>query len=419
MSNDSPWRQRATSPDALPFRAAPHNLEVEQALLGAILVNNEALDRVSGFIEPHHFFDPLHGAIYQAAAKLIGDGRQANPITLKTFFEGAEPIGSVPVPAYLGQLAANATTIINVRDYARTVRDLAIRRALILIGEDMVNVAYDSPVDFPPKEQIEEVERRLYGLAEHGDGGGTEVTAAQMQAEAMAYIEEASRGAVVALPMGLTELDRYRLMRPGRLIVLAGRPSMGKTSLATDVTRVQEVTVHFFSAEMTTVEIGMRRFSVETGLSSDHLDGGNLSSDDWGRMHRRGEEAQHAEALHRPNRRPHHRPAQHARQAREAPARHGLDRRRLPAAPARHQARQPRRRGLRDHRRPQGARQGAERAGAGPIAALARGRRAARTNVRSSPTCATAAASSRTPTLSCSCSARSTTWSASNAQPGS
>src|SRR5262245_12333356 len=116
------------APDALPFRAAPHNLEAEQALLGAILVNNEAIDRVSGFLEPQHFFDALHAKIYEAVGKLIATGQRATPITLKTFFENAEPVGPALVPAYLGQLAANATTIINVRDYARTVYDLAVRR---------------------------------------------------------------------------------------------------------------------------------------------------------------------------------------------------------------------------------------------------------------------------------------------------
>src|SRR5580765_7633782 len=143
----------AAASDALPFRAAPHNLEAEQALLGAILVNNEAHDRVSGFLEAHHFYDPLHQQIYETLSKLIASGKQATPITLRTFFEGAEPIdATTTVPVYLGKLAVNATTIINARDYARTIHDLDTRRQLIIIGEDVVNRAYDSPVDFPPKE---------------------------------------------------------------------------------------------------------------------------------------------------------------------------------------------------------------------------------------------------------------------------
>jgi hypothetical protein len=189
-----PASPAAAAPDALPFRAAPHNLEAEQALLGAILVNNEAHDRVSGFLEPYHFFDPLHQQIYETLAALIGTGKQATPITLKTFFESAEPIGSgLSVPAYLGQLAANATTIINVRDYARTVYDLAVRRQLIVIGEDLVNTAYDSPVDFPPKEQIEEARARIDSLSRTAPATLRALTLAELQATELtpqAYVLE-------------------------------------------------------------------------------------------------------------------------------------------------------------------------------------------------------------------------------------
>ena len=132
------------------FRAPPHNFEAEQALLGAILVNNEACDRVSGFLKSEHFYDALHGRIYDHAAKLIWAGKRATPITLKTFFQGDEPVGELTVPQYLGRLAANATTIINAEDYGRTIYDLAVRRNLIQIGEGMVNTAYDAPIDAPP-----------------------------------------------------------------------------------------------------------------------------------------------------------------------------------------------------------------------------------------------------------------------------
>ena len=153
-------------------RQPPHNLEAEQALLGAILVNNEAMDRVSSFLEHHHFFDPLHQQIYETAAKLIHAGKNATPITMRTFFERAEPISpNLTVPQYLGTLAANATTIINAEDYGRTVYDLATRRVLIIIGEDMVTGAYDSPVDFTPQAQIHEAERRLGALSKSEPSG--------------------------------------------------------------------------------------------------------------------------------------------------------------------------------------------------------------------------------------------------------
>jgi replicative DNA helicase len=263
------------------YREPPRNLDAEQALLGAILVNNEAHDRVSGFLEPHHFFDPLHGAIYEAAAKLIAAGRQANPITLKTYFDGAEPVGPTPVPVYLGKLAANATTIINVRDYGRTIVDLWMRRQLILTGEDMVNAAYSSPVDFPPKEQIEEVERRLYALAENRSEGHVIAEPVAVRNE-FARVFEAYRNpeaAKVGISTGLVDVDRKLGggLQPSDLIILAGRPAMGKTALAGTILRSIEAPAVFFSLEMTAEQIARRMISAETGIPTDRLRSGDLS----------------------------------------------------------------------------------------------------------------------------------------------
>ena len=141
-----PHLQTVNDEQSLPFRQAPHNIEAEQAMLGAILINNEAFDRVSAFLEPHHFFDPLHGRIFDTAAKFIQSGKNATPITLKSFFENEEAIGQVTVPQYLGRLASHATSVINAEDYGRTIYDLSVRRDLIIIGEDMVNVA--TGIDF-------------------------------------------------------------------------------------------------------------------------------------------------------------------------------------------------------------------------------------------------------------------------------
>ena len=149
-------------------RQVPHNIEVEQALLGAILINNEAFYRVSDFLEPPHFFDPLHRQIYEKAGQLIRLNKAADPRTIKSFLKENDKVGEITVAEYLGRLAYEATTIINAEDYGRTIYDLAIRRNLITIGEDMVNIAYEAPVDMPPREQIEDAERRLYELAETG-----------------------------------------------------------------------------------------------------------------------------------------------------------------------------------------------------------------------------------------------------------
>ena len=137
---DSALRKQPGEP-APPYRAAPHNIEAEQALLGAVLVNNEALYRVSDFLEPQHFFEPIHQQIYDISRSLIRTGKLASPVTLKTFLPAETDIAGLTLAQYLARLAAEATTIINAVDYGRTIYDLAIRRELINIGEDMVNVA--------------------------------------------------------------------------------------------------------------------------------------------------------------------------------------------------------------------------------------------------------------------------------------
>ncbi|MBM3521023.1 MAG: replicative DNA helicase, partial [Alphaproteobacteria bacterium] len=127
------------------YRTPPHNLEAEQALLGAILVNNDACDRVSGFLQPGHFFEPVHARIYDVASTLIRAGKLASPVTLKTYFESDATLKDIGGPVYLARLAAAATTIINAEEYGRTVHELAQRRKLITVGTDLVNEAFDAP----------------------------------------------------------------------------------------------------------------------------------------------------------------------------------------------------------------------------------------------------------------------------------
>src|SRR6195952_3241440 len=191
------------------YRTAPHNIEAEQALLGAILVNNDAFYRVSDFLEPKHFFEPIHHTIYETAGSLIRMGKVATPVTLKTFVPADTDIGGMTVGQYLARLAAEATTIINAQDYGRTIYELAVRRDLIRIGEDMVNVAFDAPVDFAPREQIEEAERRLYELAATGHYGGgfqpfKEALRRAVDMAANAYQRD---GKLSGLATGLRDLD--------------------------------------------------------------------------------------------------------------------------------------------------------------------------------------------------------------------
>jgi len=300
-------RDIAVASDDVPFRAAPHNLEAEQALLGAILVNNEAHDRVSGFLEAHHFFDPLHQQIYETLSKLIASGKQATPITLRTFFENAEPIdASLSVPQYLGRLAANAATILNARDYGRTIHDLATRRQLILIGEDLANAAYDSPVDFPPKEQIEEAETRLYALAEtdkYGQGFQN-FNLALKNAVEMANNAYQRDGGLSGIATHFTGIDnKMGGLQSSDLIVLAGRPSMGKTALATNIafnvararfrSRAQKpdvdasdpshdgAVVGFFSLEMSAEQLATRILSEQAAIPSEKIRRGMITEPEF------------------------------------------------------------------------------------------------------------------------------------------
>src|SRR5690606_31484478 len=146
--------------DEKSFRLAPHNVEAEQALLGAILVNNEAFYRVSDFLVPEHFYEPVHREIYEVISKVIRAGRAATPITLKTHLP-ENLIADVTMPQYLARLAAEATTVLNAADYGQSIYDLAIRRHLILIGEEMVGTAYDADVEMTAPKQIEEAEKQL------------------------------------------------------------------------------------------------------------------------------------------------------------------------------------------------------------------------------------------------------------------
>src|SRR6476646_1622098 len=220
------------------FPSAPHTIEAGQKLWGAILVNNDAFYRVSDFLEPKHFFEPIHQTIFETAASLIRMGKIATPVTLKTFLPADTDVGGMTIGQYLARLAAEATTIINAQDYGRTIYDLSLRRDLIGIGEDMVNVAYDAPVDFAPRAQIEDAERKLYDLAESGryDGGFQRFSQALAVAVDMAAKAFQRDGKLSGIATGLRDLDaKMGGLQPSDLIVLAGRPGMGKTSLATNI----------------------------------------------------------------------------------------------------------------------------------------------------------------------------------------
>jgi replicative DNA helicase len=287
------------------FRSAPHNIEVEQALLGAILVNNEAFYRVSDFLEPEHFFEPLHQKIYKDISSLVRAGKSASPITLKTFLPADLDIGGMNGSQYLARVATEATTVINAADYGRTVYDMALRRALIGIGEAMVNVAYDAPVELGPQNQIEDAERRLYELAETGryDGGFQRFAQALTTAVEMAAHAYQRDGKLSGLATGLRDLDRMMGgLQHSDLIILAGRPGMGKTALATNLAynvakawrgevkadgRVESVDggiVGFFSLEMSAEQLATRIISEQTEIPSNRIRRGEIETGDFDRI---------------------------------------------------------------------------------------------------------------------------------------
>ena len=191
------------------FRVQPHNIEAEQALLGAILVNNDAFYRVSDFLQPEHFFEELHRRFFELMSSMIRAGKIATPITLKTFV-GEIDLGGITAPQYLARLAAEATTVINAADYGRTIYDLAVRRQLIGVGGELVNVAYEAPVDMAPREQIEDAERKLYALAEKGryEGGFQKFDGALRLAIDMAASAFQRAGGLSGISSGLREIGR-------------------------------------------------------------------------------------------------------------------------------------------------------------------------------------------------------------------
>lgn len=294
------------------YRSAPHNIEAEQALLGALLVNNDAVERVADFLDAKHFFDGLHQRIYDIIVKLRRDGKAATPVTVKTFI-APQDVPDIDVPKYLALLAVEATTIINAQDYARTIYDLAVRRSLISIGEDIVNTAYDAPVDLPPRAQIEQAEKGLFELAETGryDSGFQRFAQPLTRAIEMAANAFQRDGHLSGLATGLTDLDeKMGGLQPSDLIILAGRPGMGKTSLATNIAyniartyrgevqadgtmkAVNGGVVGFFSLEMSSEQLATRIISEQTGVPSDFIRRGRINEDDYTKISVAAEEMQ-------------------------------------------------------------------------------------------------------------------------------
>jgi len=279
-------------------RTLPYNLEAEKALLGAIFSDNRAYERVSEFLHADHFAVPEHGRIYAAAQRLMENGQIANPVTLSGFFEGNDELLAMGGKTYLAELAASAVTIINAGEYGRIIYDLHMKRELIALGTDMVNDAYDQGNQEPATNQIEKSEQQLYDLATQGDheGGFQDFRTAVVEAIHMAEAAHKRDGALAGVTTGMKDLDQMLGgLHNSDLLILAGRPSMGKTALVTNIAYNAAYSYHksggeegavvgFFSLEMSSEQLAARILSEQVEISSNKMRKGELANEEFTRL---------------------------------------------------------------------------------------------------------------------------------------
>jgi len=280
------------------FRSLPHNVEAEKSLLGAIFANNRAHEKVSEFLFPEHFVIAQHGKIYDACSRLIEKGQIANPVSLKRLFEQDEGLIDIGGTAYLVELAESMVSIINAGEYGRIIYDLHLKRSLIGLGEDVVNRAYGGDVEDEATRQIEAAEQTLYDLATTGnyEGGFQPFKTSVITALRMAEGAHKRDGALAGVTSGLVDIDTMLGgLHPSDLLVLAGRPSMGKTALATNIAfnaaythqqtnGEQGAVVGFFSLEMSAEQLATRIISEQTQISSDSIRKGKITTPEFDRL---------------------------------------------------------------------------------------------------------------------------------------
>lgn len=261
----------------------PQNLEAEQALLGALLIQNNIFDRVN-FLDPKHFHRDSHQRIFSVCRDLIVAGRVADPTSiinrLPSDLEGN-------TTNYLDELTRNAAISIGAIEYARLIYELAVRRNLIALGEELIEQSQDSDIKIAPAEQIEQAEQKLYAIAETGryDRGFISLDEALTESidrTARAYERD---GRLSGLPMGLVDLDgKVGGLQPTDLIIIAGRPGMGKTALATNIAfNVAKAAypVGFFSLEMSAEQLATRIIAERTGIPSNKMRRGDITEADF------------------------------------------------------------------------------------------------------------------------------------------
>ncbi len=283
----------------------PSNIEAEQALLGALLYDNAAFERLGDNLQPRHFFEPFHQRLFETIQNAIRRGQLAEPILLSEQFATDPAFQELGGVRYLADLVDRAPPAANAPDYARSVYDLALRRDLIRIGGEIATTAQQGDAELDARDQIEQAEQQLYELAETGgvSSGFVNFAEALQGAVEMAAEAHARDGGLAGLSTGLIDIDqKIGGMHPSDLMILAARPSMGKTSLACniafDVARnyawepqpdgsrktVRGGIVAFFSLEMSAEQLAMRLLAEASGVSGDRLRKGEVDAMEFGRV---------------------------------------------------------------------------------------------------------------------------------------
>lgn len=282
--------------------AQPYNIEAEQGLLGALLIQNDVLDDIADFLDGQHFFDPLHQRLYSQIVRMISQGNLASVVTLKSTMAADEGLQSVGGDKYLAALYANAATLSNAKQYGQLIYDLALRRALMQLGSEIAAKAAVTELDLPPRAQIERAEYALYQLAEHGGRAEGFLPFAHSVTSAMDMIHNAyhSDAKLTGLSTGFADLDRVLGgLQKSDLLVIASRPGMGKTSLAsniafhvaqtharaqTDAQRKAEdsgAVVGFFSLEMSAEQLATRLLAEQIRVPSSKIRTGDLEPEEY------------------------------------------------------------------------------------------------------------------------------------------
>ena len=275
------------------FKELPNNIEAEQAVIGSILVSNDIFDDVGIIIDNKKFYDPVHQKIFAAIENLISKGMLANPITLKNYFENDNSLAELEGHEYLVKLTKFSTTIRQAIEYSKIVYDMHIRRELIKISETMTENASNKILDLPGNKIIEDSERLLFDLAEKGSLNTSFIKFDQ----ALNYTIEMASNAfkneegIVGVPTGLTDLDdRLGGMHNSDLLIIAGRPSMGKTALATNIAfhaakKLQEKgtksSIAFFSLEMSSEQLSTRILAEQSRIKSNDIRRGRISEEQF------------------------------------------------------------------------------------------------------------------------------------------